>query len=389
MIKQAITIFLISVSFHCFALEGLLLKTIDYSFKEKWNNTAGSTTPRLSACNTVYRGQFFFIAAIACDFGIDAQGVSDAEYSVRIVKPDNSDYFFQGNLPLLKRKVSNTKDLQMSDSMLKISFEDKDSLGTYKIEMILTDKVSGKTKTISSELSLEALPPYDKFKVKDDDSFSEWFSTYYEKPNPEKALAHYIFYAHSKFSEKESSFLPMFSVILEIFRNNQFLLPQVLESFKKEDDKTKIYLIYLLHYSGIGPQDFFDKLDGGFSEAYMSIKDSPLPDPYGEITDASQLDMLWATFLASGSYKPIQKLIQTLDYKKYEGDLDKYKKSQKTDADRQKAVNNAIFNSLTWSMASNCTQHELVKAYCFWALQHEKLSETQRKELKKILNELK
>lgn len=43
--------------------------------------------------------------------------------------------------------------------------------------------------------------------------------------------------------------------------------------------------------------------------------------PYGIIKNPYQLDMLWGEFSASGAYKPIQKLIQTLDYGKYEGEL--------------------------------------------------------------------
>jgi hypothetical protein len=89
--------------------------------------------------------------------------------------------------------------------------------------------------------------------------------------------------------------------------------------------------------------------------------------------------------MASGSYKPILKLIQTLDYTKYQGDLDKYKKSKQTEEDRQKAINNAIYNSLVWSLKSNCNQHELVLSYCKWANQYEKLTDAQGDELKKII----
>jgi hypothetical protein len=67
------------------------------------------------------------------------------------------------------------------------------------------------------------------------------------------------------------------------------------------------------------------------------------------------------------------------------GDLDKYKKSKQTEEDRQKAINNAIYNSLVWSLKSNCNQHELVLSYCKWANQYEKLTDAQGDELKKII----
>jgi len=80
-------------------------------------------------------------------------------------------------------------------------------------------------------------------------------------------------------------------------------------------------------------------------------------------------------------------LIQTLEYTKYQGDLSKFKKSKQTNEDRQKAINNAIYNSLVWSLKSNYKQHELVKDYCDWAVENESLLDVQKNELKKILND--
>jgi len=144
-----------------------------------------------------------------------------------------------------------------------------------------------------------------------------------------------------------------------------------------------------LTYSNIGTTDFFNSLKGDEKDTYLKIKDTPLKDINGVITEASQLDMLWGTFMANGGYQPILKLIQTLDFSKYQGDLDKFKKSKQTSEDRQKAINNAIYNSLVWSLKSNYKQHVLVKEYCDWAVEFEKLSAIQKDELKKILNEKK
>ena len=139
-------------------------------------------------------------------------------------------------------------------------------------------------------------------------------------------------------------------------------------------------------YSNIGTTDFFNGLEGDEKDTYLKIKASPLTDFYETISDPSQLDMLWGTFSASGSYQTILKLVQTLDYTKYQGYLDKFKESKQTSDDRQNAINNAIYNSLVWSLKSNCKQHQLVKQYCDWALLYENLSNVQKEELKAILN---
>ena len=383
--KIGFLILLITIASNTFAIDGLLIKTIDYSFKEKWDNTVSASIPKITTCDSVFKKQYFFITAIAADYKLDKDDMSQVFYSIKITKPDNSIYFSKENLPLINRKISNKNNLQMSDAILKICFEENDDFGTYKIQVTIIDKIDNKSKNIESQIVLSELPSYDHFKVNNENDFMKWFEKYYENPKPESALSYYLFYSQSSLSDKESSFWPIFSVFSEIAKNNNYLLPQIIKCYDNQDLKTKIYLLYLLTYSNIGTNDFYNGLKGDEKDTYLKIKDSPMPDIYGTITDPSQLDLLWGTFMASGSYKPILKLIQTLDYTKYQGDLDKYKKSKQTEEDRQKAINNAIYNSLVWSLKSNCNQHELVLSYCKWANQYEKLTDAQGDELKKII----
>ena len=387
--KFGFVILVMSIAIQTYAIDGILIKTIDYSFKEKWSNTVGSSIPIISTCNTVYKKQYFFITTVASDYALNNQDIANVLYSIKITKPDNSIYFSQENLPLINGKISNKNNFQMSDAILKICFEDNDAFGKYKIEVLINDIISGKSKSINSEITLAPLPPYNSIQIKNDENFSEWFTNYYKNPSPEQAIAYYTYYSQSKFSEKESTFLPVISVFLEIVKNNNFLLPQILDCYKQEDLKTKIYLLYLLTYSDLGAKDFFESLVDKEKEVYDGIKNVPLIDIYGTISNPAQLDMLWGTFMASGSYMPILKLIQTLDYTKYQGYLDAFSESEQTDEDRQNAINNAIYDSLVWSLRSNCEQHRLVKDYCYWAVNYENLSVEQKDELNKILKSFK
>ena len=210
---------------------------------------------------------------------------------------------------------------------------------------------------------------------------------YYKDPTPQRALAYYIYYVNSNVANDANSFWGPFSIFLEIGRHNSFLSSQILEAYNTADLKTKKYLLGWLHYSGLGSPDFFNGLQGDEKEAWLQIKDSPPIDIYMHVSQGFQLDMLWGTFMASGSYMPILKLIQTLDYVQYAGSLDKFKTSTKTEEDRQKAINEAIYKAAVWSLKSNYTQHELIKEYCNWALQFENLSVVQKKELEKIIKQ--
>jgi hypothetical protein len=383
--KIGLTFLFLITACQLFAIDGLLIKTIDYSFKEKWDNTSSSAMAIITKCDIVYKKQTLFLAPVVGGYALDNNGMTNVWYSIKIIAPNDSVYFTQNNLPLIKGKVSNKEDLLMGKAILNLRFLNEDKFGKYKIEIRIIDSISGATKTVNDEITLAELPKYGKFKVGDENQFMDWFNEYYKNPMPELALAYYVYYSKSKMSEDDSKFLIIFSFFSEIFKNNEFLLPQLLQSYDKQDDKIKIFLLYILFYSGIGQQSFYDNLEGMGKQAYDKIKNSSMPDIYGDISDASQLDMLWSTFMASGSYKPILKLIQTLDYVKYDGALEKFKNSAQTEEDKQNAINEAIYDAVVWSLKSNCKQHQLVLDYCTWALQNEDLSEVQHAELEKIL----
>ncbi|MFK7770924.1 MAG: hypothetical protein AB8F94_02250 [Saprospiraceae bacterium] len=380
-------LFTITISFSIFAIEGILVKTTYYSFQNKWFKTISSSAPRLIQCDTVYKNQTLFLTAIAGGFAFDKNDLADVDYSIKVFNPDGSIYFSQKKLEVIKGKVENKNNLQMSRSILQANFSSNDSFGIYKIEIQISDNITKEVKNLTTEIILVELPHYKKIKI-DQENFNSWIDRYFEHPLPVTAVNNYIFYSKSPLAEDDSKFFPIFSIFLEIFKNNKYLYPQVLEAFKNEDEKTRTYLIYLIHYSQMGTTEFFSQLEGTEKLIYSEIKDSKLPEIYGEITDPSQLDMLWSTFTASGGYEPILKLIKTLEYTKFQGKLDQFKTSKQSDEDRRLAINNAIYDSLVWSFSSNCQQYQLVKSYAKWALQFEDLSEVQKNELKILLDKL-
>jgi hypothetical protein len=368
------------------AIEGILLATTDYTFQDKWYKTVSASVPQIMSTKEIYRGQNMYVAIIVGDFDLNEKKEANITYDIVITNPKRKEYLNKEKLPAIVAQKANAKHLQMGDAVLKMVFTEKDAFGKYKIKIKVKDLVSGKSKVLKLEFILKKLPAYDNFKVKNEQDFSKWQHYYYKEQNPEAALAHYIYYAKSEMSEQENSFLPMFSTLLEIVNQNTFLLEHILAAYEKEDETIRFHLIYLLHYSDLDATDFLEGLEGIEKDAYVELQKSALPDPYGLILNPAQLDMLWSEFMTSGSYKTILKLIETLDYVKYEGGIEAYKQSAQTEEDRTNLINNAIYDALVWSFTSNCEQHPLVKKYALWALENEDLSEVQKEELGKILN---
>lgn len=382
-VKLFLLLHLIFCALSVQAIDGVLLVTADYTFQDKWYKTVSANIPQFMSTKETFRGQEIYIAVIAGDFELDEEKAK-VVYDIEITNPKQKEYLNKGKLPVINKKV-NPKYLQMSDAIIKLVLTEEDLLGKYKVKVKIKDLISGKSKVIKSEFVLKELPAYNDVKIEGDHDFAKWLQGYYKEQQPEKALAHYIYYANSEMAENEDSFLPVFSVILEIVNHNSFLLEQILEAYEAENSQTRFYLIYLLYYSNLEANDFLTALEGIEKDAYVELQKSSLPNPYDLIFNPAQLDMLWSEFMASGSYKSILRLIQTLDYVKYEGGIEAYAKSDQTEEDKTNLVNNAIYDALTWSFKANCEQHPLVKKYALWALENETLSEIQQEELAKIL----
>lgn len=368
-----------------FAIDGLLVKTIDYTVSERWNHAPGISGATFHSVDTVYKGQTVYLSAVAWDFALNDENSANVTYALKVLKPDNGVYFSQNNLPIISGPVENKNLFMLSKAVLSLVFDDKDSFGDYKIELQITDQVTGASKDTVAHLTLAPLPLSVNVASADVDKFSNWIMNYFNKQKPEEALSCYLSYAKTSLSEKENSFWPVFSIFREIFSRNAFLLPQVIATYRKEDLKVKLYLLYLMEYARMGADEFFKTLKGEELAAYQKIKASPYQEPYGEIIDAAQLDMLWGTFFASGSYRPIKKLIETLDYAQYRPEANKFRMTPKSGKEKSNEGKASIYRALVWSLESNISHYPLVAEYCNWALQNEQLTPVQRAELRDLI----
>lgn len=384
--KWTLPFLFMAMSLPSYAIDGILIQTIDYTVRQKWMCTKSSAVAIIPTTDTVFPEQTLYIAAIACDYQVDKKGYTDIVYSVRVLGPDNSIYTVVDSLPLINGKVKDPHLFQMSRGFVNLSFEKSDPLGTYQIEVLIIDKIANKTKRLESQVVLKELPPYDHYLVTDNNNFEQRTYHYYMNPHPERATADYL-YAYQKYSDNETAFIPLLGFMVEVFQHNRFLYPQLYEN--QEDTFAINLLMYCL---GIENPTFDQSMEEEVTFVMDALKSTLFPELGGSITNPVQLDILWAKFMASGGYEPVKILIQTLDYAKYKGSFKKVKWADGLENIPEKKVQNAInemiYNALTWSMRSNCEQHPLVLQYCQWALENEKLSSLQRKELKKILSSL-
>ncbi len=229
-----------------FAVEGMIIPTIDYSTMDKWLNTLGETAPKLVLSKYAFKNQNFYLPIIFSDYELDKNKTSNLTYSIKIIAPNKKLYLSEKDLVLSNHKIENKNYAQMSANMIKTYFKEKDKYGIYKIEVEIKDKIAGKSKKLETEIEYKKLPSYKSFKVKDIDDFSMWMETYYIDPKPEKAVSYFVYYINSKLIEKDSAFFPIISFFMELIRNNQFLYGELLQAYKKESKQNGKIITYLL-----------------------------------------------------------------------------------------------------------------------------------------------
>ncbi|MBN2755272.1 MAG: hypothetical protein JXR81_10505 [Candidatus Goldbacteria bacterium] len=363
--------FVLSV-LNLFAIDGMLLIHKNFNLEDNWYRTVYENAPYIATTGKVYQDEFFFINVVFGNYKADEGGHMDVIYDIKITDPENKIYFQEKEIPAVKTEGLKPGGVYIARGNIKINLETDKPLGKYKVEVVLKDKIDKSLKKLEGDFVLAAFKGEEP--VKSDDELGEWMMNYYKTPEPGKVLANYLYYAQSAISENDSSFVPMFAFVLNVFNNNKFLVPIALEEYKKLDLKAILYLLWLFRYSDYDFKDFFAGLKGDEKTAYEKIKDGEyVKNPYKSIEDGGQLDALWGEFFATGNYKPIKRLVEVLEYGKYEDRVKNYKNiTNPTRKDKDELMKGAIFGAAVKSLLSNCSRHDLVFDYCYFAYKNEK-----------------
>ena len=362
-------------TFPAMALNTKIIVTKDYAFSDQWYKTVSSSTPVIPTIQQVFKEQYFVIILMLNDYQTDKDKNVKVDFDIQIMGPKETVYFEKQRLTALNLKVKdeNSKQLLLSTTNLKMCFEQGDELGKYSIKVNIHDEVA--QQSMVDEAQVELINFENKQYFKDDDSYTTWMNNYYKEPFPEKAIDAYLYYSQSKLSDDNNSLLPTLSFFLKVFDDNQYLIPYLTNIYNSQSPKTKTYIIYLLRYLNYDSKEFFKSLKGEELQTYQKILKQKLPNPFGNITNAIQLDMLWEIYFAGGEYQPIKKLADILEYNKYITDL----------TNQRNLLLSIIGMASKESLQKRCKQYQLVYDYCYYIYQNELISPSVKADLKEIL----
>ncbi len=377
---------------------------IDYALDDKWNKTILGEIPRLIAVPKVEKGQKFIIFLHMLDLSADQMNAGHVNADITITGPDGVKFMEEKN-----RKIFLTKSLSPAAGVLCPTmlggFEQKDHLGKYKVTTQVRDSASKTGVTVEQEFLLVEFK-FVPFPTREG-AFQTWHDIYHEHPAPEMAISAFFHWLSTdEYHQEEGDFPPVFAFFLEIFRNNKYLVPHLMELFDFQDARVRSFILYALVQLKVDAPAFFNSLRGEDAKEFEEVSGINWDyDPYQDLTSLlcddenfddeaftrpnSQLDILWGTFFASGGYKPIQSLINVLKLKEHEKFPGKFQgKKDLTLEEIHQVQLGLAFQAAKMSLGKYCAQYDQVRIYCTHHLQYENPPEPVKSELTTILDQV-
>lgn len=385
--KKIILLFslLFSVTFN-FAIDGMLILTNDPFYTERFEFTTENTPPTAMTINEVCKKENFYFNVSIVGFMNDKNNNSDVTMDIQVFKPNGEVYFETYNQPGIQKAQADTNMIYLAASVLRVSFEPEDSLGVYPIVIKLNDNISKQEKTISTQINLVE-NTYIPFNF-DNDSYSQFFDNYYRYPHSRKAVDALIYYTQNILTNDDSRII-MLAFFKSIFNQHEYLIEHIYKIYPTLNKKSKDFILILLSCLDHDSSDFYKTLGKKDKKKFESCLNNKIKyfNADEEIIAPIQIDLFWAEFFATGSIEPVQKIINILDYAKYNGSIEKYKKFSQSDTDKKNALCENIFIVTRWSLSSNYHNNSLVNDYCNFIYNHFELNPNVKKELENIIKE--
>ncbi len=346
------------------------------NFFKAWN--VPSKTVRINEIEKIHKGGALIFPIIFGGCKVNKDEQCNIRGDFLIVAPDGSIYTDVKNMLIFHGKPQPNYGLNVSGNYIKVVIERKDLLGEYHVKAQITDtiqkihlNVEKSFKVVDDNISIKEKkkkPEESTKPTKEDIDASRWMTYAYKhgfKDDKDKIL----FMLHSRlFTDNKSSLVIMAIFMSERFKQYDTYLVQEKNKFLdlKDNNALEVLLFALKQADTKNANILYDALikkvkDTNLLHYIQNLK--PLHLLELEIKKPVTIDMLWASFMATGKKEYVEKIIGIL-------------------AREEKGVSNILLiGSAKWSLSSNIQQHEKVFDIC-------KNFKTKDKNIKKRLKEI-
>jgi hypothetical protein len=186
------------------------------------------------------------------------------------------------------------------------------------------------------------------------DALSNWMTHYYENPQPELMVPALLFADKQGLIQGDAA-APLQAFTSRVFAQNPDRVKEWFTRLGPIGENGKNIVLTAIWWSNTSQgkellQTIASQLpEKGKREFKKEIEGTPPAVETMEIVTPDVLDMLWASFTATGDTKYVKRLITTLSWER------------KDSKDLPKML---IANAARWSLISNINQHAKVKEFC-------------------------
>ncbi len=348
-----------------------------------WYRIPSNSGPRISDTRKIFFGEDFNVFAFVGGAGATTEGKFKLEYSLSLLRPDGKRVDIVKNVPFSGDRPSADMILACPD-VATLRFDDTYPDGRYEVELSVKD-VAGGTQA-------SARAPFYTYKWSPPNPYVERsvvrskVRNFFEEPSPESLYAIY-FSKDFNLEQKNAPNSLNFSYIgflRAAFKNNAFLIPYIRAAFPDSTplDRAKIvFLFEILKVEGIDAS----LLNDAEKKYQQLLRAAEIPDPYGEwdpVYAATQIDMLWGEFYATGSYKPLRRIIDLIGLTEdaaYADKLRAEKKRPETKEQWRKFMLGMASRAALKTLAVNYQKIDLAAKYIEWALANGDIPDGTRK----------
>jgi hypothetical protein len=224
----------------------------------------------------------------------------------------------------------------------------------------------GHQRLMSSSIQVESFNTGSQKSFKDAKEFGSFLQSYYRQPNPARLLPALRFMIADQPQHPVQGGPEIVAAFLSAAVNSDPIAAQDFRTrIAAEPPATRALGLLVLHSAGYDIGGVLNTLSKEEQQKFLSL--SPLQDPY-DLNPTQQLfqhlDMLWATFGATGQFKPVQTVASALSWRADYEDFEKLRKTPDHPSTLTPSiVRGVVYTAAGWSLASFQRNDPLVADY--------------------------
>jgi hypothetical protein len=263
---------------------------------------------------------------------------------IKQIKPEGGDFVAQAlGAAGVKNPVNSTASLAASQARWCVPTDAQDGIVTVVALAVLENE-----KTVALNPRTIRLKTYDGARSQspftDMKTFGLWLQAYHRAPDPAHLLTGLRIVAADPNARSGYAIMSFFIAALKASATAQ---DDVARHLPSESAATRTYAAPLLRLAGYSVEPL---LNGFTKEEIVAVKSVELPNVFDITPDRmlpNKMDMLWATFFATGRIEPVRTIVSMLAWRE---DYDKFKKMRET-GQKPTGLTDSIMRGVVYSAA--------------------------------------